>query len=116
MKTSEVIVNELDSFRDALWENLYLEEYEYELCICLNDFQSVYSVAVKDSTSRHIVKAPGTYSAKFYADSHDYANEVFSNCPYVNYLYNGVDALVVYDPECEAAISERDGGPKAVRR
>jgi hypothetical protein len=108
-KAFEVIGNGLESFKDIVWENLYLEENEYKLRIYLNDYQTVCSVVVKDSTSRHIVHVPGTYSATFYADSREFTKEVYGNCPYVNDLYSGVDALAVDDdPECAAAMSEHD--------
>lgn len=108
-ETFEVIANGLEKFKDVVWENLYLEENEYELRIYMPTSQTLCSVAVKKSTERHIVHVPGTYSATFYADASDTTSGIFGNCPYVNYAYSSVDSLVVdNDPECAAAISEHD--------
>ncbi|KAG7374789.1 hypothetical protein IV203_013884 [Nitzschia inconspicua] len=107
--TFEIFSADLDDFKDVVWENLYLEENEYELRIYLQSYQTLCSVAVKRSTSRYYVHVPGTYTATFYVDAFDATAEVYGNCPYVNYLYSGVDALIVDDdPECAAAISEHN--------
>lgn len=107
-ETFEIFSSDIEEFKDIVWELQYLEENEYYLRLYLNNWQTVCSVAVKDSTSRHIVHVPGTYPATFYADASDSTKEIHGNCPYENYKFSGVDSLIVQDPECVSAISEQE--------
>jgi hypothetical protein len=112
-QTFPVFGNGLDQFKDVVWEGAYLDENEYTLRVHFDNDQTVVcSVAVKDWQTRYTVHAPSTYSSLFYSDARETTSERYGDCPYVNsyvdgrYEGEGVDALVVQDAECAAAISD----------